>query len=140
MRRRLALAFVVGITAAGASCARGERGQSDFDAGPPPPDGRPLNLDGECTEETKQIFVLDTHKEIHRFEPKDERFVRIGPIDCPTTAGTFSMAMLGGGALTLGEALHNLFYSTLGNIVGGVLLIGLPFTYLNPRERDASPP
>jgi nitrite transporter NirC len=50
--------------------------------------------------------------------------------------GTFSLAILGGGALTLGEALHNLLFSTLGNVVGGVLLVGLPFTYLNPRERE----
>ena len=34
------------------------------------------------------------------------------------------------------EALHNLLYSTAGNVLGGVLLVGLPFTYLNPRERD----
>ena len=46
------------------------------------------------------------------------------------------MAMLGGGALTVGEALHNLLFSTLGNVVGGVLLVGLPFTFLNPRERE----
>jgi len=44
--------------------------------------------------------------------------------------------MLGGGTLTVGEALHNLLYSTLGNVVGGALLVGLPFTYLNPRERE----
>jgi nitrite transporter NirC len=50
--------------------------------------------------------------------------------------GTFSMAILGGGTLTVGEALHNLLYSTLGNVVGGVLQVGLPFTYLNPRERE----
>ena len=46
------------------------------------------------------------------------------------------MAILGGGALTLGEALHNLLYSTVGNVIGGVLLVGLPFAYLNPRERE----
>jgi formate/nitrite transporter FocA (FNT family) len=46
------------------------------------------------------------------------------------------MAMLGGGALTFAEALHNLLYSTIGNVVGGVFLVGLPFTYLNPRERE----
>lgn len=50
------------------------------------------------------------------------------------------MAILGGSALTVGEALHNLFYSTLGNVVGGVLLVGLPFTYLNPREREEQMP
>ena len=45
--------------------------------------------------------------------------------------GTFSMAIL-----TVSDALHNLLYSTIGNVVGGVLLVGLPFTYLNPRERE----
>jgi len=50
--------------------------------------------------------------------------------------GTFSLAMLGGGTLTIAQALHNLLYSTIGNVVGGVLLVGLPFTYLNPRERE----
>ena len=50
--------------------------------------------------------------------------------------GTFSMAILGGGTLTAGAALHNLLYSTAGNVVGGVVLVGLPFTYLNPREHE----
>ena len=49
--------------------------------------------------------------------------------------GTFSMAILGGGTVPVSEALHNLLYSTAGNVLGGVLLVGLPFTYLNPRER-----
>ena len=84
-----------------------------------------------CKEETAKILVLVCVVFI---------FVYLGFEHSIANMGTFSMAMLGGGALTLGEALHNLFYSTLGNIVGGVLLIGLPFTYLNPRERDASPP
>ncbi len=50
--------------------------------------------------------------------------------------GTFSMAIFGGGALTVGEAFHNLLYSTLGNMFGGVVLVGLPFVYINPRERE----
>ena len=50
--------------------------------------------------------------------------------------GTFSMAILGGGALTVGDALYNLLYSTAGNVVGGALFVGIPFTYLNPRERE----
>jgi len=50
------------------------------------------------------------------------------------------MAMLGGGTLTMGEAVHNLIFSTAGNIVGGVLFVGLPFTYLNPREREEQMP
>jgi hypothetical protein len=36
--------------------------------------------------------------------------------------------------------LHNLFFSTVGNVVGGVLFVGLPFTYLNPREREEQMP
>ncbi|MET0986867.1 MAG: hypothetical protein ABW034_15840 [Steroidobacteraceae bacterium] len=50
--------------------------------------------------------------------------------------GTVLMAILGGGTLTFADALHNLLYSTAGNVVGGVLLVGLPFTYLNPAERE----
>jgi nitrite transporter len=46
------------------------------------------------------------------------------------------MAMLGGGTLTMGEAVHNLIFSTVGNVIGGVLFVGLPFTFLNPRERE----
>ena len=41
------------------------------------------------------------------------------------------MAMLGGSTLSAGDALHNLFYSTIGNVVGGVVLVELPFAYLN---------
>ena len=40
-----------------------------------------------------------------------------------------------GGTKSVGEA-HNRFDSTVGNVVGGALLVGLPFTYLNPRERE----
>ena len=46
------------------------------------------------------------------------------------------MALLAGSTLTAGDALHNLLFSTVGNVVGGVLLVGLPFTYLNPREHE----
>jgi nitrite transporter len=63
-------------------------------------------------------------------------FVYLGFEHSIANMGTFSMAILGGGSLTLGEALHNLLFSTIGNVVGGVLLVGLPFTYLNPRERE----
>ena len=63
-------------------------------------------------------------------------FVYLGFEHSIANMGTFSMAMLGGGALSAGDALHNLLYSTLGNVLGGVVLVGLPFTYLNPRERE----
>jgi len=80
-----------------------------------------------CKEEVAKILVLILIVFI---------FVYLGFEHSIANMGTFSMAMLGGGALTVGDALHNLLYSTIGNVVGGVLLVGLPFTYLNPRERE----
>jgi nitrite transporter len=80
-----------------------------------------------CKEEVAKILVLIFIVFI---------FVYLGFEHSIANMGTFAMAMLGGGALTVGEALHNLLYSTAGNVVGGVLLVGLPFTYLNPRERE----
>lgn len=49
--------------------------------------------------------------------------------------GTFSMSLLGSGTITASEALYNLVFSTLGNIVGGVVFVGLPFAYINPSEQ-----
>ena len=80
-----------------------------------------------CKEEVAKILVLILIVFI---------FVYLGFEHSIANMGTFSMAMLGGGALTFGEALHNLLFSTIGNVVGGVLFVGLPFTYLNPRERE----
>jgi nitrite transporter NirC len=80
-----------------------------------------------CKEEIAKILVLVLIVFI---------FVYLGFEHSIANMGTFSMAILGGGSLTVGQALHNLLYSTVGNVVGGVLLVGLPFTYLNPRERD----
>jgi len=80
-----------------------------------------------CREEIAKILVLISTVFI---------FVYLGFEHSIANMGTFSLAMLGGGTLTIGQALHNLLYSTIGNVVGGVLLVGLPFTYLNPRERE----
>jgi nitrite transporter len=80
-----------------------------------------------CKEEVAKILILISVTFI---------FVYLGFEHSIANMGTFSMAMLGGGDLTMAGAAHNLLYATLGNIVGGVLLIGLPFTYLNPRERE----
>jgi nitrite transporter NirC len=63
-------------------------------------------------------------------------FVYLGFEHSIANMGTFSMAILGGGSLTLADAIHNLVYSTAGNIVGGVVFVGLPFVYLNPGERE----
>jgi nitrite transporter len=84
-----------------------------------------------CKEEIAKILVLILIVFI---------FVYLGFEHSIANMGTFSMAMLAGGALTAGEALHNLIFSTIGNVVGGVLLVGLPFTYLNPREREEQMP
>jgi nitrite transporter len=80
-----------------------------------------------CKEEVAKIMILILVVFI---------FVYLGFEHSIANMGTFSIAMLGGGALTLSGALHNLLYSTLGNVVGGVLLVGLPFSYLNPSERE----
>jgi nitrite transporter NirC len=80
-----------------------------------------------CKEEVAKILILILIVFI---------FVYLGFEHSIANMGTFSMAILGGGTLTVGDALHNLLYSTAGNVVGGVLLVGLPFTYLNPRERE----
>ncbi len=50
--------------------------------------------------------------------------------------GTFSMSLLGNGQIGTGDALYNLVFSTLGNIVGGVVLVGLPFSYINPSDHS----
>ena len=47
----------------------------------------------ECSQETKQIYVVATDKVLYRFYPDTLAFVRIGTLGCPTTAGTFSMAI-----------------------------------------------
>jgi nitrite transporter len=80
-----------------------------------------------CKDEVAKILVLILIVFI---------FVYLGFEHSIANMGTFSMAILGGGTLTIGDALHNLLFSTAGNVVGGALLVGLPFTYLNPRERE----
>jgi nitrite transporter len=80
-----------------------------------------------CKEEVAKILILVSVVFM---------FVYLGFEHSIANMGTFAMAILGGGDLTVADALHNLLYSTAGNIVGGVVLVGLPFTYLNPRERE----
>ena len=80
-----------------------------------------------CQDEVAKILVLVLIVFI---------FVYLGFEHSIANMGTFSMAMLAGGTLTTADAVHNLLFSTIGNVVGGVLLVGLPFTFLNPRERD----
>ena len=79
-----------------------------------------------CKEEVAKILVLVLIVFI---------FVYLGFEHSIANMGTFSMAILGGGTLTLGEALHNLLYSTAETWLEG-LFVRLPFTYLNPGERE----
>ncbi len=55
--------------------------------------------------------------------------------------GTFAMALMGNSPVTVLQALYNLVFATAGNIIGGVVLMALPFAYINPSERlDVSIP
>lgn len=79
---------------------------ADLDAGEPLPDAAPVDEAGgfqndrplpandeECADSVKQIFVLATDKALYRFYPDKLSFVRVGQVACPTSAGTFSMAI-----------------------------------------------
>ena len=72
---------------AGEASVEQEAGTFTDDASPPLP---PFV---ECADETKQIYVLGSDKALYRFYPDTLKFVRIGTVACPTTAGTFSMAI-----------------------------------------------
>ena len=48
--------------------------------------------------------------------------------------GTFSMSLLGNGTASLAGAAYNLFWATLGNIVGGGLFIGAVYWEMNKKE------
>lgn len=79
---------------------------ADLDAGDAAPEATPSDEGGafnvatplpgddvECAESTKQIYVLATDKALYRFYPDKLQFVRVGQVACPTSAGTFSMAI-----------------------------------------------
>ena len=101
------LPFVGALLTAAAVVHCGADGTSAFEPTAPVPeasvetgsfsmgDGRaPIPPSGtECIEENKQIYVLATDKSLYRFYPDTLKFVRIGEVGCPTTAGTFSMAV-----------------------------------------------
>lgn len=45
--------------------------------------------------------------------------------------GTFAISLLGNGQVSVPQVAYNLVFSTLGNVVGGAVFVGLPFAYLN---------
>jgi hypothetical protein len=94
------------VLASGVHCAHADEASrfevdagvlpSEVDAGKDPGsfgDASAPPFDADCTEETKQIYVLGTDKALYRFYPETLKFVRIGTVGCPTAAGTFSMAI-----------------------------------------------
>jgi nitrite transporter len=78
-----------------------------------------------CHEEVAKILVLILVVFI---------FLYLGGEHSIANMGTFAVALLGHSSITLGEAANNVVFATAGNIVGGVLLMALPFAYINPRE------
>lgn len=52
--------------------------------------------------------------------------------------GTFSISLLGNGQISVADALYNLLFATLGNIVGGALFVGILFAYINPKKKGGA--
>jgi nitrite transporter len=70
-----------------------------------------LRLKEELAKIVSIIFVVFT-------------FLYLGFEHSIANMGTFGFALLGGAALTLAEVARNLFFSTIGNLVGGAVLVG----------------
>jgi hypothetical protein len=104
-RKWLALFAGVGLAPSLSSCEPSrDRGSGfvDSEAGAASSSGGGTFGDGsappgddatECTEGTQQIYVVATDKGLYRFYPQELRFVYVGTLGCPTTAGTYSMAI-----------------------------------------------
>ncbi len=78
-----------------------------------------------CQEEVAKIMILVFVVFI---------FLYLGGEHSIANMGTFSVALMGHSTIGLGQAAGNVLLATGGNIIGGVLLMGLPFVYINPRE------
>lgn len=81
----------------------------------------------KCKEEIAKIAVLILIVFI---------FLYLGFEHSIANMGTFAMSLLGNGTITVGDALYNLCFATLGNIVGGAVLVALPFVYLNRESNN----
>src|SRR5205085_9895749 len=106
--RLIVSSIVVGSIALGLAACANTGNNSGFtensgepDAGPPPPNGSFADASAnpdpailqDCSEDTKQIYVLATDKSLYRFYPETLKFTRVGTLGCATAAGTFSMAI-----------------------------------------------
>jgi len=61
-------------------------------------------------------------------------FLYLGAEHSIANMGTFSMALMGSGTITVWDAMYNLLYSTIGNIIGGAVVFAIPFRYINPTH------
>lgn len=67
-------------------------------------------------------------------------FVAAGFQHAPANLGYFSLSILGGGDPSLGAALGwSLLPAGLGNVIGGTVLVALPFWYLYGRDEGRPP-
>ncbi len=103
-RTSLALSVIVGLVAILAGCAKGDDRKNGFVDGEPDAApstggdtfgdaGAPMDDGVECAQDNQQIYVVGTDKGFYRFYPQQLEFVRVGTLGCPTTEGTFSMAI-----------------------------------------------
>jgi hypothetical protein len=102
-----ALLTLLALLATAAACAKAVTETPDVLPASPVPEadaaaptaafadaGRPRLPDNvECAEETTQVFVVAADRGLYRFNPEKLEIVRVGTLDCPTAAGTFSMAI-----------------------------------------------
>lgn len=97
----LLVAGVVACAKDGGESGFIDNGTSSSSGEAPPPSGTFVDASAnpdpsilqDCSEETKQIYVLATDKSLYRFYPETLKFVRVGTLGCATSAGTFSMAI-----------------------------------------------
>jgi hypothetical protein len=99
--------FTLALTVVLAGCAKGEdRAPGDVasnpDAGPTPSPSTGFDGDSgaswidraECADKAaQQIYVVATDMGFYRFSPEALTFERVGTLGCPTSGGTFSMAI-----------------------------------------------
>lgn len=94
----------MGLALVPSSCARGQASATvESDAAPSKApvvsfdDGgaaSSLIEPAECADQAaQQIYVVATDKGFYRFDPEHLTFLRVGTLGCPTTEGTFSMAI-----------------------------------------------
>ncbi|PKK40309.1 Formate efflux transporter [Clostridiaceae bacterium JG1575] len=70
-------------------------------------------------------------------------FITPGFEHCIANMGTHAVALMiqgSGGALSLWGAAYNIFFSTVGNIIGGCVFMGMAYSYVALQERAQDSP